>query len=146
MLTVDDAIDGALSLLSGRIREAGVAVIRPGRNPAVRVMASRIRLEQILVNLLQNALDALHGRHNQRIEVGLAATADTVQLCVRDNGPGIDPGIRATLFMPFNTSKEKGLGLGLVISSEIARELGGHLDLTPSGEGACFTLTRPRRQ
>jgi two-component system C4-dicarboxylate transport sensor histidine kinase DctB len=48
--------------------------------------------------------------------------------------------------MPFATSKENGLGLGLVISSEIARELGGYLDLTPSGEGACFTLTLPRAQ
>jgi two-component system C4-dicarboxylate transport sensor histidine kinase DctB len=48
------------------------------------------------------------------------------------------------LFMPFATSKENGLGLGLVISSEIARELGGDLKLTPSDEGACFTLTLPR--
>jgi two-component system, NtrC family, C4-dicarboxylate transport sensor histidine kinase DctB len=145
-LTVDDAIDGALSLLSGRIREAGVAVIRLGRDPALCVMASRIRVEQILVNLLQNALDALQGRPLPRIEVGHAASAETVQLCVRDNGSGLDPAIRATLFMPFATSKEKGLGLGLVISSEIARELGGHLELTPSGEGACFTLTLPRAQ
>jgi two-component system C4-dicarboxylate transport sensor histidine kinase DctB len=101
-------------------------------------------VEQILVNLLQNALDALQGRPYPRIEVELAAAADTVQLCVRDNGPGLDPAIRAMLFMPFTTSKEKGLGLGLVISSEIARELGGDLELTPSGEGACFSLTLPR--
>jgi two-component system C4-dicarboxylate transport sensor histidine kinase DctB len=109
-------------------------------------MASRIRVEQILVNLLQNALDALQSRPHPRIEVGHTASAETVQLCVRDNGPGLDPAIRATLFMPFATSKEKGLGLGLVISSEIARELGGHLKLTPSVEGACFTLTLPRAQ
>jgi two-component system C4-dicarboxylate transport sensor histidine kinase DctB len=146
LLTVDDAIDGALSLLSGRIREAGVAVIRLGRDPALCVMASRIRVEQILVNLLQNALDALQGRPLPRIEIEHAASADAVQLCVRDNGPGLDPAMRATLFMPFATSKEKGLGLGLVISSEIARELGGHLELTPSGEGARFTLTLPRAQ
>lgn len=143
-LSVDDAIDGALSLLSGPIREAGVCVARPGRDSAICVMASRIRLEQVLVNLLQNALDALHGREDQQIEVKLAVTAETVQLCVCDNGPGLDPAIRATLFMPFTTSKEKGLGLGLVISSEIAREIGGHLQLTPSCTGACFTLTLPR--
>jgi two-component system C4-dicarboxylate transport sensor histidine kinase DctB len=146
LLTVDDAIDGALSLLSGRIREAGVAVIRLGRDPALCVKASRIRVEQILVNLLQNALDALQGRPHPRIEIGHTASAGTVQLWVHDNGPGLDPAIRAMLFMPFATSKEKGLGLGLVISSEIARELGGHLELTSSGEGACFTLTLPRAQ
>jgi two-component system C4-dicarboxylate transport sensor histidine kinase DctB len=144
LLAVDDAIDGALSLLSGRIREAGVIVTGPGRDPALCVMASRIRVEQILVNLLQNALDALQGRQHPRIEVRHATSVETVQLSVRDNGPGLDPAIRAILFMPFATSKEKGLGLGLVISSEIARELGGHLELTPSGEGACFTLTLPR--
>lgn len=144
VLTVDDAIDGALSLLSGRLREAGVFVAKPRRDPALRVMASRIRLEQILVNLLQNALDALRGRPDPRIEVQHAASAGNIQLSVRDNGPGLDPAIRTMLFMPFATSKENGLGLGLVISSEIARELGGDLSLTPSDEGACFTLILPR--
>ena len=144
VLTIDDAIDGALSLLSGRVREAGVAVIIPSRDPSFRVMASRIRLEQILVNLLQNALDALRGRPHPRIEIQHAASAGNVQLIVHDNGPGLDPTIRTMLFMPFATSKENGLGLGLVISSEIARELGGYLELTPSDEGACFTLTLPR--
>ena len=144
VLTVDDAIDGALSLLSGRVREAGVFVVRPRRDPALRVMASRIRLEQILVNLLQNALDALRGRPDPRIEVQHTASAGNIQLSVRDNGPGLDPAIRTMLFMPFATSKENGLGLGLVISSEIARELSGDLSLTPSDEGACFTLVLPR--
>jgi two-component system C4-dicarboxylate transport sensor histidine kinase DctB len=107
-------------------------------------MASRIRLEQILVNLLQNALDAQRGRPHPWIDVRHTASAENVQLSVRDNGPGLDPAIQTMLFMPFATSKENGLGLGLVISSEIARELGGHLELTPSAEGACFTLTLPR--
>ena len=109
-------------------------------------MASRIRVEQILVNLLQNALDALQGRPHPQIEVQHTASAESVHISVRDNGPGLNPAIRTTLFMPFATSKEKGLGLGLVISSEIAHELGGDLELTPFGEGACFTLTLPRAQ
>jgi two-component system C4-dicarboxylate transport sensor histidine kinase DctB len=143
-LAVEEAIDGALSLLSGRIRDTGVQVIRPPRDPALRVIASRIRLEQILVNLLQNALDALQGRPESRIEILRAASTETVWLRVRDNGPGLDPAIRAALFMPFTTSKDKGLGLGLVISAEIARELGGDLRLTPSEEGACFTVSLSR--
>jgi two-component system C4-dicarboxylate transport sensor histidine kinase DctB len=89
-------------------------------------------------------LDALRGLPHPRIEIRHAASAENVQLSVRDNGPGLDPAIRTALFMPFATSKENGLGLGLVISSEIARELGGDLELTPSDEGACFTLTLPR--
>ena len=145
-LAVEEAIEGALSLLSGRIRVAGVSVIRPARDPTLRVIASRIRLEQILVNLLQNALDALQGRTAPRIEILLAASAEMVWLRVRDNGPGVDHAIRAALFMPFTTSKERGLGLGLVISAEIARELGGDLELTPPQEGACFTVSLPRTQ
>jgi two-component system, NtrC family, C4-dicarboxylate transport sensor histidine kinase DctB len=144
LLPVDDAIDGALSLLSARFRETGVSVSRPDRDQAFSVIASRIRLEQILVNLLQNALDAVQGRPRPLIEIRSARSAENVQLSVTDNGPGLDPTIRATLFTPFATSKEKGLGLGLVISSEIARELGGRLELTPSVEGACFTITLPR--
>ncbi len=146
VMTIDDAIDGALLLLSGRVREASVSVIRPRRDSALCVMASRIRVEQILVNLLQNALDALQGRPHPQIEVQHTASAESVHISVRDNGPGLNPAIRTTLFMPFATSKEKGLGLGLVISSEIAHELGGDLELTPFGEGACFTLTLPRAQ
>ena len=145
-MTVDDAIDGALLLLSGRVREASVAVIRPLRDPGLGVIGSRIRVEQILVNLLQNALDALQGRPHPRIEVRHTASDKSVHISVRDNGPGLDPAISAILFMPFATSKEKGLGLGLAISSEIARELDGDLEFTPFGEGACFTLTLPRAQ
>jgi two-component system C4-dicarboxylate transport sensor histidine kinase DctB len=145
-LTVEEAIDGALSLLTGCIRDARVSVNRLGSDPAVRVMASRMRVEQILVNLLQNALDAVQGRPNPQIDIALTASSGSVQLRVSDNGAGLDPSIRAKLFTPFTTSKEKGLGLGLVISAEIARELGGHLELTQSGNGACFTLTLPRVQ
>lgn len=142
-LPVEDAVDGALSLVSGRIRETGATIRRMRRDPSPRVLASRIRLEQILVNLLQNALDALAGRPEPRIEIAVAETGETVRVTVRDNGPGIDPAIAANLFMPFTTSKEKGLGLGLVISEEIARELGGALLYEPGageGEGAAFTL------
>ena len=77
-------------------------------------MASRIRLEQILVNLLQNALDALKGQPDPRIAIALAERDDRIAITVRDNGPGLAPEAGANLFMPFQTSKEKGLGLGLV--------------------------------
>ena len=66
-------------------------------------------------------------------------------MTVRDNGPGLASQARETLFMPFVTTKEKGLGLGLVISGDIAREFGGSLALDPGdGPGASFTLELPR--
>lgn len=140
-LPVREAIDGALSLLSGRIRDSGVTVVKPRGTASPTVMASRIRLEQILVNLLQNALDALKDRPDPRIEIELAERDDRVLVSVRDNGPGLGPEAAGNLFMPFQTTKERGLGLGLVISQEIAQELGGTLRLDPgSTKGASFTI------
>ncbi|BCH35092.1 hypothetical protein MesoLjLc_70220 [Mesorhizobium sp. L-8-10] len=141
-ILADDAIDGALSLLSGRIRDSGVTIERKRIDPSPIVMASRMRLEQILVNLLQNALDALKDQPEPRVEIALAENGEMVAISLRDNGPGLAPDIRRSLFMPFVTNKEKGLGLGLVISQEIARELGGSLrhDDAGHGRGTSFTV------
>ncbi|HET9069241.1 MAG TPA: ATP-binding protein [Amaricoccus sp.] len=146
-IRVEEAIDGALTLLAGRIRDAGVTIVRAPRDPAAMVMAGMIRLEQILVNLLQNALDALQGSDGRTVTIAIRAAGDAVAVSVSDNGPGIAPEAREQLFMPFNTTKKTGLGLGLVISGEIAREFGGALTLDgpdPGRSGATFTLTLPR--
>ena len=68
-----------------------------------------------------------------------------MRVSVADNGPGIAPEVRDQLFMPFTTTKATGLGLGLVISGDIAREFGGALRVEPGdGRGAAFTLELPR--
>ncbi|MBL9060138.1 MAG: sensor histidine kinase, partial [Mangrovicoccus sp.] len=146
-IEVEAALDGALSLLAGRIRDAGVEIRREPALPGATVTAGRIRLEQILVNLLQNALDALAGRPDPVITIAVAETPATVTITVRDNGTGIPDAVRDQLFMPFTTTKEKGLGLGLVISGDLALEFGGTLRLEPArpGEaGTAFTLELPR--
>lgn len=142
---VDEVIDGALALLAGRIREAGVEIDRGPSRPGLVVLAGRIRLEQVLVNLLSNALDALRGEPDPAISIAVAEGAERVTIAVADNGPGLDPKMQETLFMPFHTTKETGLGLGLVISADIAREFGGSLRFEPrQGRGACFVLELPR--
>jgi len=144
-VVAEEAIDGALALLAGRIRDAGVTVRREPVPPDVAVVAGRIRLEQVLVNLLQNALDAVRGVERPTVAITVRATAETVAIAVSDNGPGVPPDVREQLFMPFTTTKETGLGLGLVISGDIAREFGGALALEPEeGEGTVFVLTLPR--
>lgn len=144
-VAIEDAVDGAIALLAGRIRDSGVVIERVREAESPIVTASRIRLEQILVNLLQNALDAVKGRADARIRISVASDAEGVRLRVADNGPGIASDVAETLFMPFVTTKETGLGLGLVISSEIARELGGALTLErQDGEGATFMLELKR--
>jgi two-component system C4-dicarboxylate transport sensor histidine kinase DctB len=145
-IEVAAAIDSALALLAGRIRDAGVAIVRGPLPPGVRVTAGRIRLEQILVNLLQNALDAVRDVADPTITLTVAATPDTVRITVADNGAGVPQAIRDQLFIPFTTTKPQGLGLGLVISSDLAREFSGALGIEPAGPapGAAFTLAIPR--
>jgi len=144
-VAVEAALDGALTLLSGRIRDAGVTILREPRAPGVEVLAGRIRLEQILVNLLQNALDAMRDAAEPAITIGITASPRSAAITVADSGPGVPPEVRDQLFMPFTTTKPTGLGLGLVISGDIAREFGGELRLEPPGAaGAAFTLELPR--
>ena len=111
-----------------------------GPEARLTVIAGRVRLEQVLVNLLQNALDAVAERPDARVDVTVGRKGRDVVLTVADNGPGIDPGIADDLFTPFATSKTDGLGLGLGIARDIMTEFGGTLDLVPAPQGAVFRM------
>ncbi|WGS50257.1 ATP-binding protein [Paraburkholderia sp. D15] len=106
-----------------------------------------LRLEQVLINLLGNALDATAGLTPPRIGIEIDVSATTLAFAVGDNGPGIPDDVLPRLFEPFFTTKEmgQGLGLGLAISSSIARDCGGALVArnAPDG-GALFVLTLRR--
>lgn len=125
-----DVITGALMLLrsrfSGRLDQIEIALPRED----LHVVGNRIRLEQILINLLQNSLEAIEGREGGRIAVSVQEDDGDVALVVCDNGSGFAPGIEDALFTPFNTSKEGGLGLGLVISKEIVTDYGGSIEVS----------------
>jgi two-component system C4-dicarboxylate transport sensor histidine kinase DctB len=136
-----DAIDGALLLVGPRLRQQGVRVVRDETAEAAQVMAERFRLEQVLVNLLQNAIEALEDRPDPEIRVTVLVKRAQVRVVVADNGPGVAPEAAETLFTPFATTKPRGLGLGLVISRDIVAEFGGELSLEPAPRGACFVLS-----
>ena len=105
-------------------------------------------VHQILVNLVQNSVDAVTGQPDARLEVVVVGDAETVVVEVRDNGPGLGPGDPERLFEPFVTSKPagKGTGLGLSISHSLAEQEGGRLAAANrAGRGAVFTLYLPRR-
>nr|WP_246330275.1 ATP-binding protein [Endobacter medicaginis] len=106
------------------------------------VHGSVVRFEQVLVNLLGNAIEALDGAG--RIEIEIAADASAVRLSVSDDGPGIAPELAAQLFLPFATSRPSGLGLGLVIAQDIMAECGGTLRQLDRARGACFEMTMRR--
>jgi two-component system C4-dicarboxylate transport sensor histidine kinase DctB len=139
---VEDAIAGSLLLVGARLRQQGVVLERTGETSGVTVQADRMRLEQVLVNLLQNAAEALAETPGPRIAVGVERDGAMVRITVTDNGPGLAPEAREGLFTPFVTTKAKGLGLGLVISRDIVAEFGGELSGgTQAAGGARFTIS-----
>lgn len=136
-----DVIEGAVMLL--RSRFAGrMDTLDIDLPPAeLQVMGNRIRLEQVLINLLQNALEAVAPKAGEgRVEVRTSTDAGMVTVTVADNGPGIPPEIRKGLFTPFNTSKESGLGLGLVISKDIVGDYGGRMEVLSNTGGTRFIV------
>lgn len=143
-VTLSEAIDGALLLMGDRLRGQGVALDWRIPDEDVRVVADKIRLEQVLVNLLQNAAEALEDETDPRIAIGVE-TGETVIVTISDNGPGVAEDMARGLFTPFTTSKPDGLGLGLSIARDIAREFGGGLEpaTSPLG-GAAFRIILKR--
>ncbi len=143
-ISVSDIIEGALLLLGSRFRQRAGQIITETPPPEIKVHGNRIRLEQVLINLMQNALEATEGGPASRICLRYAVTDGEVELIVSDNGPGIPEEIMRALFTPFNTSKDRGLGLGLVICHDIVAEYGGRIEVESSGTGTSFTVHLPR--
>ena len=107
------------------------------------VLADRIQIQQILVNLIRNAMDAMHESPRRDLTVSThRLDRDTIRVDVADTGPGIAPLIADQLFQPFVTTKAHGLGVGLSISRTIAQAQGGELWVDArEGGGAVFRLT-----
>ncbi|MGH7003402.1 MAG: sensor histidine kinase, partial [Alphaproteobacteria bacterium] len=139
-ISVSDIIEGAMLLLGSRFRQRAGQILTQIPPPDIRVHGNRIRLEQVLINLMQNALEATEGGPSSRISVEHAVGTKEVQLIVVDNGPGIPDAIMQALFTPFNTSKDRGLGLGLVICHDIVADYGGRIAVESSGAGTTFTV------
>ena len=133
-------IEGAVVLLRSRFAGRLDALKIELPPTGLGVVGTRIRLEQVLINLFQNALEALEGRDEAKVEVSVRETSEEVEIVVSDNGPGIPAAILNSLFTPFNTSKEKGLGLGLVISKDIVVDYGGRIDVESNDSGTRFTV------
>ena len=146
-LDLATVVDQALHLLDTRIRGDEVEVALYLARPAW-VRGDAIRLEQVLINLLHNALDAMADKRYKRLEIRIESAVEHWRLSVLDSGGGISDADLAKLFDPFFTTKPvgEGLGLGLAISYGIVHEAGGTLQAENLAGGACLTLTLPRDQ
>ena len=142
-IDVRDSVSSALSMMEPQLRQRKMAIISSLPRDPVYVDADRIRLEQVLINLLRNALDATKGVTDPEV-ILLLSVSDEVLITVRDNGVGIDD--LESLFEPFYTTKAPGdgVGLGLAISSGIVNDLGGRMT-AKNGQsgGALFEISLP---
>jgi two-component system C4-dicarboxylate transport sensor histidine kinase DctB len=138
-----DALASALAMMEPQLRKRKVQITRTLPSGPVMVMGDRVRIEQVIVNLLRNALDATENTPEAAIDILLVA-GETAVLTVRDNGGGIDD--LEKLFEPFYTTKlpGDGVGLGLAISSGIVNDLGGRLTARNAEDGgAVFEVQLP---
>lgn len=136
-------LDDAMELMAPKLNAvtADLRYDRPEED--ILVMGGRVRLQQVLVNLISNALDAMESRKPPLIEIAIRTEGGRRRVDVRDHGPGLDDAALAQLFDPFFTTKSpgKGLGLGLSISYNIVRDFGGTLAARNHPEGgAVFTV------
>lgn len=142
-IDVRASVSSALSMMEPTLRSGRVRISHALPRAPVMVMADRIRLEQVLINLLRNAVDATKDVAEPQVELLLTA-GETATLSVRDNGHGITD--LDNLFEPFYTTKKPGdgVGLGLAISSGIVNDLGGRLTARNApGGGAVFEVQLP---
>ncbi len=142
-LDLRDAVKGALTMMEPQLRRRTVEISKTLPQEPVMVMGDALRIEQVIINLLRNALDATQAEAEPRIDL-LLSVGETATLTVRDNGQGIDD--LDELFEPFYTTKRPGdgVGLGLAISSGIVKDLGGRLTArNAASKGAVFDVQLP---
>jgi len=153
-LSSDGSGEKVLFDLAGTVRVAASWVMRGMKQPValtmaemqpVQVLGRMGHLQQVVMNLVQNSVDALEGREGAEIRLSVQRQDGLAVLSVADNGPGVPVALRASIFDPFFTTKPvgRGTGLGLSISHKIAEEHGGSLTLCEVPEGACFRLSLP---
>ncbi|MEO1705194.1 MAG: ATP-binding protein [Pseudomonadota bacterium] len=142
-IEIKASVSAALELMEPELRRRRVQITKAVPTEAVYLMGDRIRLEQVIINLIRNALDATKDVPQPAIEI-LVAVGEDILLTVRDNGAGIED--LEALFEPFYTTKAPGdgVGLGLAISSSIVNDLGGRMTArNAESGGAVFMLTLP---
>ncbi len=147
-LDLNDVVQQSLGLLlKAEARRLGVPVRVVPAAQAAWVRGDHVLLEQVVINLGNNALQAMQGAGLQDAELVLTLDvgADSVELQVLDRGPGLPEGAIDRIFDPFFTTREQGLGLGLNICRTIVESMGGQLRAgNRSGGGAVFAMTLPR--
>jgi C4-dicarboxylate-specific signal transduction histidine kinase len=146
-LDIDDAIDEVLMLTRNEVERHGVALRIDLAVGDTLVMGDRVQLQQVMVNLILNAVDAMKAvtERARVLSVSSGLTEpDCVLIAIEDSGPGLDPTVAPRIFDPFVTTKPEGLGMGLSICRSIIDAHGGRLWVSPAvPHGTLFRFTLP---
>ncbi len=142
-IALASVVADALRIAESRLATAGATVDTDIPPDLPAVIGGAVRLQQVLVNILSNAADAVQNTPDRRIVLGAREQSGKVVVSIRDHGPGVSPAIAGRIFDPFFTTKQvgSGLGLGLSISYNIMKDFGGDLRVANDpGGGAVFTV------
>lgn len=145
---IADLAQGAIDMVSFDLAKQHIRLTRIIEPPDASVEADRVQIQQVLINLLRNSIEALQLREGDReITIFARSLGGRVVLEIADNGPGIPLATQRELFQAFNTTKADGMGLGLTISRTIVQAHGGTIEFRP-GEpcGALFSIVLPPRR
>ena len=145
--SVNHALDEALSLLDERLNSGGIVVRQDLPDTALMVNGGKVRLQQVFVNIVSNAIDAMEETDDKRLEITAEERGDSIIVLIHDTGPGLPDTSMNDIFDPFFSTKEvgEGMGLGLSISYGIVKQFGGSIEAHnhPKG-GAVFSVTLKR--
>ncbi len=137
-------VEEAATLALVGAREYGIRVTFALAPDLAPVLADRVQVQQVVLNLVRNAVEVLQPCPRREITVTTAARGDFAEITIADSGPGIAPEVSAQIFSPFVSTKPDGMGLGLSICREIVESHGGRIDVSSAPEsGTAFRFTLP---
>ena len=141
--SIQKLIEEASALALVGAKELGVRVRFKFESTLDLVLADRVQIQQVMLNLLRNAIEAMSGSPRRELLISTELVGeDMVEVKVADTGPGISPEIASRLFQPFVTTKSQGMGIGLSISRSIIESHGGQISAEPNvGGGTVFRFT-----
>ena len=149
-IDVNTAILDVLTITRSEVLKHGVSLQTDLASGLPRVEGSRVQLQQVVLNLILNAIEAMSGLDEGTRELRISTTTDAsnaIVVAVRDNGPGLEPALMCQLFQPFITTKPEGIGMGLAICDTIIRAHGGRLSAGANEpRGALFRFTLRAQQ
>lgn len=143
-VSMSELIRESAELLRGKVRQHGATLRVSTAGAALTVQGDRVQLQQVLVNLLSNALESLEGAQTRQVRIDARVREESVRVCIRDSGCGLTQQAAERMFDAYFTTKPGSMGLGLAICRSIIQQHGGRLWATPNPKGGTtFQFTLP---